>query len=270
MAMVKNIRSIIAIAILFLLMGCELYLVPPRGREKPGDEDAQITGFRALQLGEDSVTAEFAWKPSRDYYDEYGRVDEVKLFMQKDKPYLFPVHFFDGDTLEGRSFDRQLGVYDYSAEWSGFSSGDEAWVTLYYRTEDGWRAPLYDRVKVESTVPSAILDSTNYQATEVMTVYYDYSTGDHSTDWPSTDYNVSYDSAVDTEQIAIIRFENLDNYLYSSQATIEFSSNSTTDGAIIYPVYQLNADYYDLNNYVDFNSVAISFGNPTIAEISTV
>ena len=252
--MVKRTRSIIAITFLFFLMGCELYLVPPRGREKPGDEDAQITGFRALQLGEDSVTAEFAWKPSRDYYDEYGRVDEVKLFMQKDKPYLFPVHFFDGDTLEGRSFDRQLGVYDYSAEWSGFSSGDEAWVTLYYRTEDGWRAPLYDRVKIK-TPPDPPLSYPSIFTDFIISIRYDL---DDPVEEDPVTYNISGElSASSQHRVALILFNELRNLDYVQSADFDAIINDLGTGvttAKMAPLYSLRDDGQDIMEKIDESS----------------
>jgi len=173
--------------------------------------------------------------------------------MQKDKPYLFPVHFFNGDDLEGISLDRQFGVYDYSAEWTGLSSGDEAWVTLYYRTEDGWRAPLYDRVKIKSP-PDAPLSYPSIFTDFIISIRYDL--GDAVED-PVT-YNISGElSASSQHRVALILFNELRNLDYVQSADFDAIINDLGTGvttAKMAPLYSLRDDGQDIMEKIDESS----------------
>lgn len=255
-----------------LLFSCELFLVPQHGREKPGDEEAQITGFRALQYSSGTVTAEFAWKPPRDYYNDYERVKEVRLFMNKNTPYIFPVHFFDGNTLEGESLSFQTGQYAYSVEWPDLKVGEERWVTLYSRTEDGWRAPIYDRIKIVEPVPSPLIYGTSVIEDSVFVIRYDLGDAEQN---PDTNYYIAGNaSPFGDQRIAIIVFNELRSldHVQGADFNLDVVSSSGTDtSGNIAPLFVLRDDGQDIREKIDMASAQpINFATGIPLDISDI
>lgn len=247
-----NIGFAVIVLILILFSSCELFFVPRHGRERPGDEEAQITGFRALQHSAGTVTAEFGWKPPRDYYDDYERVKEVRLFINKNTPYIFPVHFFDGDTLGGEYISYQTGQYAYSVEWSNLKAGEERWVTLYSRTEDGWRAPLYERVVVKDTPETPLLYPSVF-SDYIISVRYDL--GD-AVENP-TSYDISGElSASGQHRLAVVFFHELSSldHVQTADLTMSATVNSGVSTAMIAPVFTLRDDDKDIMEKIDMSS----------------
>ncbi len=269
----NKLYAIIAIIpFLIGLFSCELFLVPQHGREKPGDEEAQITGFRALQYNPGTVTAEFGWKPPRDYYDDYERVKEVRLFMNKNTPYIFPVHFFDGDVLEGESISSQTGQYAYSETWTNLNSGDEVWVTLYSRTEGGWRAPIYDRVKIVDPVPIPLTYGADLVADSIFSIRYDLGSAEQN---PTTNYYIAGEgSSFGDKRIAIIVFNELRflDHVQGASFNIDVVSSSGTDtSGNIAPLFVLRDDGQDIMEKVDMSSaLPIDFSTGVPLDISDI
>ena len=263
---------IIIAVVLFVTSSCELFLVPRHGRERPGDEEAQITGFRALQYSSGTVTAEFGWKPPRDYYDDEERVKEVRLFINQNKPYIFPVHFFDSDTLEGEYLSYQTGQHAYSAEWSDLGTGDEVWITLYSRTGKGWRAPLYDRVKIADTVPSPLTYGATIVADTIFSIRYDLGDAEQN---PTTNYHIAGDtSSFGDKRIALLFFSELRYLDHVQGATFncDVVSNVGADKTgQIAPVVSLRDDDRDIMEKVDTASaIPINFASGIPIDISDI
>lgn len=233
-------RVLAFILLILLVAGCELFNVPPRGRERPGDQEAQITGFHALQLEEGVVTAEFGWKPQIGDSDSEERIEEARLFMRKDGPYTFPAHMWDGDTLQGRTLEYKSGVYTYNAEWAGLSAGDEVWVTLYYRTEENWQAPLYDRVKLSAAAPEPVSYDGTIGAEYV--VWIDSENGDsYEIEESQTDYSIT------ENQTAVLFFHDLSEpgYIQSAELDLDLviTSGSGTELSVAPLFSSLNIEW---------------------------
>ncbi len=242
---------ICCVLLFFTLLGCELFTIPQRGRQRPGDENAQITGFHALQLADGSVTAEFAWKPQSFVYDSYDRVTDVRLFMHKGSPYTLPVHIWDGENLEGRLVDYEDGILSYSEEWTDISSGEDVWITLYYSSEQGWYAPLFDRVKIQPTVPEPSTYSGPIEAD--VTVSIGYEQGEVIENL-GTNYHISSYNSPDGKWIAVLIFNGLRNYDLIQGAELGLdvvNINGTEQEIYIAPLFSFQDDERDIMEKVD-------------------
>jgi len=241
------------ILLILLIAGCDLFNVPPRGRERPGDQDAQITGFHALQLDEGVVKAQFGWKPQIGDSDSEERIEEARFFMRKDGPYTFPAHMWDGDTLQGRTLDHETDVHTYSAEWTGLSAGDEVWVTLYYRSEENWYAPLYDRVKLSEPAPEPVVYGGTLGTEYVVVI--DSDNGDrYEIEESQTDYSIT------ENQIAVLFFHDLSEpgYIQSAELDLDvvITSGSGTELSVA-PLFSSRNIEWNIGEKID-NEAALS------------
>lgn len=255
-------------SVVLIVASCNLYLVPQRGRENVYDQDSQIRAFKTLQFASDEVVTSFAWLPPKRFFDEEERVQEVRIFKGFDKPNILNFQPWALGDVESVTYDKSTISYAFTDTWDNVQKGDEVWFTLYYRTERGWLAPLYERVKVLDPPPTPATAGTGMTVDSITSINFD--TPD-VTDNPTTNYPVASSSS-GNYAIAVYFFEDLQQYYYYDSVTFNFEvTGSVGDPGMIAPLYSSDADNNDIRELIDDNAaVSFNFANTTSVDVTEV
>ncbi len=251
---IKSSLKLLLCSVAVMIASCNLYLVPQRGRENVYDQDSQIRAFKTLQLVPGEVVTRFAWMPPRRYFDEEDRIQEVRIFKRSDKPHILSLQPLSSDDVESVTYDRSTISNVFFDTWNKVKTGDEIWFTLYYRTERGWLAPLFERIKVLDPAPTPATAGTGMPVDSITSINFDTS---NVTDNPSSDYPVASSSS-GNYSIAVYFFKDLQQYYYYDSVTFDFDTSGGGDPGLIAPLYSSDADNNDIRELID-DDVAVSF-----------